>query len=156
MAAAVPRRILVAALEARATIPNVTTYVRKVGLVLGEDDPVPPPTISADDLRVRPYLVIYPSPGGPGSDERLGGDIVDLATTFQLTCATGDESAIDPFVDIVTDLFDEWRPVLPAPYENVILGRCRLLNDPGPARRDDDESPSRFWTPLIYGLLVNN
>jgi hypothetical protein len=146
--AAVPRRVLVDALAARATIPNVTVYKRLVAPA--------PPTISANDLRVKPYVVLHPSAGVTGPDERLGGDRVGLAETFQLSCVAGEEKALDLLVDAITARFDEWRPALAAPYDVVVLGRCRMLNDPGPSRRDDDVAPPRFWTPLIYGLVVNN
>lgn len=153
--AAVPRRILTQVIAARQAIPNTTAYVRVVGRLL-DGTSVPPPTIGPNDLRVKPYTVLHPSPGITGPDERLGGDRVGLAETFQLTCVTGDEDALDPLVDAVTARFDEWRPVLPAPYNTMPIGRCRLLNDPGSSRRDDDVKPSRFWVPLIYGLVVNN
>lgn len=145
---AVPRSVLTDVLEARATIPNVTTYVRRI---TGS-----PPTIGFNDLRVKPYVVLYPGPGITGPDERLGGDRVGLADTFQITCACGDEDAMDLLIDAVTSRFDEWRPTLPSPYDNVTVGRCRMLNDVGPTRRDDDEKPPRFWVPLVYGFIVNN
>lgn len=147
--AAVPRRVLVEAYLARAAeIANVTVYLRQVA--------TEPPTIGPDDLRVKPYVVLYPSPGVPGPDERLGGDRVGLADTLQITCAAGEEKALDLLVDAVSAKYEEWRPVLPSPYEQLQLGRCRQLNDPGPTRRDDEERPARFWTPLVYGLVVNN
>jgi hypothetical protein len=79
-----------------------------------------------------------------------------LATTFQLTCVGGEEKAVDLLVDAITAKFDEWRPVLAPPNDTTVLGRCRMLNDPGPSRLDEEERPPRFWTPLVYGLVVNN
>jgi len=152
--AAVPRRVIVEVLAARAVIPNVTTYVRKVG-TLANGQTLNPPTISSNDLRVKPYIVLYPSPGIPGPDERLGGDRVGLGETFQLSCVVGEEKAIDLLIDAVTSRFDEWRPVLPAPYDTLPIGRTRLLNDVMP-RPDEDEKPPRYWVPLVYGLVVNN
>jgi hypothetical protein len=144
----VPRRVLVEVLFARTALPNVSRFLRQIDAEL--------PTVGENDLRVKPYTVLYPSAGAGGYDVRLGGDMVGLGTSFQITCAAGEEKAVDLLVDAVTARFDEWRPQLPAPYDLMPIGRCRLLNDPGPAQRDDDESPARFWTPLVYGLLVNN
>ena len=146
--AAVPRRVLVEVLFARLELPNVSHFLRQIDEEL--------PTIGENDLRVKPYTVLYPSAGAGGYDQRLGGDLVGLSTSFQITCGAGEEKAVDLLVDAVTGRFDEWRPTLPDPYDDHPIGRCRLLNDPGPARRDDDESPARFWTPLVYGLHVNS
>lgn len=145
---AIPLKTMVAAIKTQATIPNVTTYLRQ---------PAPaPPTINADDLRVKPYLVIHPSPGGPSEDARLGGEVVGKNFSFQLTCAVGDETALEVLIDAVTSRFDEWHPVLPSPYDVLPIGRFRLLNDVGPSRRDQDIKPPRFWVPLIYGNTLNN
>lgn len=146
--AAVPRRVLVEALAARAAITNVTVYVRQVA--------ASPPTVSTEDLRVKPYVVLYPSAGVAGPDTRLGGDRVGLAESFQITCVAGEEKALDLLTEAVANRFEEWRPTLAAPYDTVVLGRARQLNDSGPNQRDDDVKPPRFWTPLVYGLLVNN
>lgn len=156
MSAGVPLSVWVPAIVERATIANVTTYLREVGRVAGVDQDVPPPTISDDDLRVRPYIVVYPSPGGPSGDVRFDGSTVGKSGSFQLTCVVGDESALDVLLDVVLARFDDWRPVLPAPYDGLPIGRCRLISDVGPSRRDDAETPTRFWVPLIYSNTINH
>ena len=99
--------------------------------------------------------MVYPSPGAPSGDTRLDGSTAGDTVTFQLTCVAGDEYALDPVLDAVKARFDDWRPVLPDPYDGQPIGRSRLLNDPGPSRRDDNESPPRFWVPLIYSNTLN-
>ncbi len=142
----VPRRLLTAAVRDRVdAIANLTVYLREVA--------PNPPTISADDLRVLPYAVIYPSPGVP-VDSRFCGDRARLSWTVQVTCVAGDNEAIDPVVDAVTAQLEGWRPVLPEPHDALRIGKLRLLNDPGPSRRDDDVAPARFYVPLIYGLAI--
>lgn len=134
---------LVTAVETRAnTISNVEVYESKV--------PDTVPTISADDLRVRPYIVHYPAAGQPGIEEDLEGRDIDLAWTFQLTCVAGRRDDALALIDAVTAKFQMWWPDL----EGLTFSRCRQLNDPGPIRRDDAEFPPRYWLPLVYGLPV--
>jgi hypothetical protein len=146
MTVTVPRRLLVTAVNDRLdTIPNLTVYLRTV-------DPEPP-TISDTDQRVRPYVVQHPSPGMT-DDVRLGGTRNGLTWTTQLTVVAGTPDALEPVVDAITTRLDNWRPTFTGEHANTIVGRLHLLNDPGPSRRDDNESPARYWTPLIYQLTT--
>lgn len=157
MGSGLPRRVVTSALIARLNeVGNVTVYLRRVGYVLGSVVEVPPPTVSDTDRRVRPYVVVHPSPGTPGPDQRLDSSSVGRVYGPQITCVVGDEVALDVLVDAVTDRLDGWRPVFAAPYASVDVGRFRSLRgfDPGPGRRDDDVTPARFWTPLQYRLPV--
>ena len=143
------RRQVVAAVDTRLReIPNLQVYLRRVGYVLGEDVDRPPAKISPTDQRVRPYVTQHPSVGSP-LEERLGGHQNGLLWSAQITCVVGDETALEPLVDAVTARLDMWRP-----FDG--LGRLRVPVgfDPGPSRRDDDESPSRYWVPLQYQLAL--
>lgn len=140
----ISRKLLTDAVDARAkTIPHITVYRRNITST--------PPTVGPQDLRVRPYVVQHPSAGTPGPEEDLVGDVVDLVTTFQLTCVAGDKIAADYLVDLVSARFERWSPNLDA---GLTVGRCRQVNDPGPARRDDAVTPPRFWTPLVYAVAI--
>lgn len=146
MTATVPRRLLVAAVDNRLhSISNLAVYLRTV-------DPKPP-TISDTDQRVRPYVVQHPAPGMT-DDIRLGGTRNGLTWTTQLTVVAGTPDALDVVVDAITDRIDNWRPKFSGDHTNTLVGRLHLLNDPGPTRRDDNESPARYWTPLIYQLTT--
>lgn len=153
----IPRRVLSTALVARLDeIANATVYLRRVGFVLGQTGEVPPPTVSSTDKRVRPYIVVHPSAGYTGPDRRLDASTAGRVYTPQITCVAGDETALEPLLDAVAAKLDDWRPTLPEPHTNADLGRFRPLvgYDPGPASRDDDVTPARFWTPLLYRLPV--
>lgn len=156
--AGVPLRVLEQVVDARLKeIANVTVYLRQVGHVLGSPSVTDPPTISADDLRVRPYVVQHPSPGSRGTDQRLAGMVVDRRWSTQLTCVVGDAEALGPLVDAVEGKFNEWRPVLPAPYNVTVMPSWFTRSfDPGPSQKDDDITPSRFYVPLIYDLNLNS
>jgi len=161
MGSAIPRRVVTDALVTRLeTIPNLTVYLRRVGFVRGVTDApggqeVPPPTVSVTDRRVRPYVVVYPT-AGMNAHPRLDYAVPGLVWDVQLTCVAGDESAIDPVVDLVTGCLDGWRPVFPGPYDQVVNGPFAAVPgyDPGPVRRDDDVTPARFWTPLEYRVVL--
>lgn len=142
------RRILGDAVMARlGTIANLSTYRGEV--------PATPPTISTDDLRVKPYAVFYPTGGLPGFDPRLGGDSNGLSWKFQITCVSGRESDVEQLVDVVANKFELWTlvpnlDVMPADLR--FIGRCRQINDPPPAQRDDAPTPARFWSALLYEI----
>lgn len=133
------RKQLADATEARLrTIDNVAGYR---GMV-----PNDPPQIADDDPRVRPYWVLRTQPGRP-DDERMTGDLVGVQWGFQLTIAAGVEDHLDHFADEVIGLMHGWRPF-------PETARCWMDRDfiPGPNQRDDDVTPPRFWTPLIFKI----
>lgn len=155
--AVLPRRVLEARVDARLKeIANLTVYLRRVGHVIGTPDDVPPPTVSENDLRVRPYVVQHPSPGRAWPNRRLVGYETGIGWTTQLTCVTGDEEGLGPLVDAVSARFDNWLPTFAAPHADKPARRFRLLNDPGPSQRDEDVRPPRYWVPLIYQLPVGH
>ena len=157
MSSRLPRGLLTRTLVARLEeIQHLTVYLRRVGFVLDAAAEIPPPTISPDDMRVRPYAVIYPSPGSDGPDERLDQTLTGIVWRPQVTLVAGDETALDLVVDAVTQRLDSWRPTFSAPHDDIEVGRLRKPPgfDPGPSRRDDDIAPARYWTPLQYVLPV--
>lgn len=106
--------------------------------------PATPPTISANDMRVLPYWVLWAG-AGAGADERLGGDRGGNDWSFQVTCVTGVEDHLPRLVDDVVDLLSGWRPF-------PDTGRCwpPLGYDPGPPRPDLGKTPIRYVVPLRF------
>lgn len=113
--------------------------------------PTTPPTISPADLRVKPYTVLWPSPGAPG-DERAQDDapLVDLQWRFIVSCVAGDPATIDVLVDHVFGRFHGWRPVLPG----LSVGTCAQDFDPGPPQADRSSMPARFYLQMPFLLHV--
>jgi len=141
---AISRRVLANTVATRlATLTGVTNYRAEVDET--------PPTISDEDLRVRPYTVLYPSAGSPGLEEDLEGRDVDLVWTFQISCVAGNSTDADNLIDRVTALFEHWFITVDT---GLTGGRCKQLNDPGPNRCDKAETPPRFWSPLVYGVQI--
>lgn len=137
-----------AAMARLATIANLTVYRGAV--------PKTPPTISVDDLRVKPYVVLFPGGGMPGADPRLAGDSNGFDWTFKLTCVSGRETDIEQLVDLVTDKFELWS-LVPSPTlaDLRVIGRCRQINDPEYPVPDMSQTPLRFFTPLIYRIPLS-
>lgn len=108
--------------------------------------PTTPPTISADDLRVLPYWVLWAGTGA-GADARLGGDRGGNDWSFQVTCVAGVEDHLPQLVDDVTYLLSGWRPV-----NEPNVGRCwpPLGYDPGSPRPDLGKTPVRYVVPLRF------
>lgn len=136
----ISRRVLANTVEARVkTLTGVTVYRGEITST--------PPTISADNLRVKPYVILHSASGRPGPEEDLCGDDADLVWSFQLKCVAGYSTDCDGLVDRVAALFERWW----IPIDSALTSsRCRQLNDLGIANRDDDVSPPRFWFPLVY------
>jgi hypothetical protein len=125
------------ATEARLrTIPGPAGY-------RGQVSPTPP-TISADDLRVLPYWVLWAGAGAP-ADERFGGDRGGNDWSFQVTCVAGVEDHLPQLVDDVIGILSGWRPF-------AETGRCwpPLGYDPGPPRPDNGKTPVRYVVPLRF------
>lgn len=140
---AINRTALVQAVTARVTVPNVTFYLVTV--------PQTPPTISADDLRVRPYVTLHPGGGLPSTDRNQADDVVEHAWTFQLNVVAGDPRAVAPMADLFAGRLEGWQPV-----DDPEVGRCRQLVDLGNALTDHAVAPPRFWLPLIYQVAVGD
>lgn len=126
-------------------IPNITVFKGRIDST--------PPTISPNDLRVRPYILATMMAGRPGIDQRLAGNDTGLAWGFQLTCVVGIPDNLDQLVDAISARFELWRP--PA-GDSRALTRARQVNDPPSAQEDAAETPARFWTALIYQLQRTN
>lgn len=120
------------------TIANATGY-------WGTVDPAPP-TMSALDLRVRPYWVLHTG-GGRHGGGRISGDVDERVFSFQVSAVTGDFSALPKLVDALEATLLGWRPF-------PTSGRCRppLGYDPGPARVDRGETLPRSFLPLLFEI----
>lgn len=139
----VTRTQLATLTEARLrTLPNVAGYLNTL--------PETPPTISADDLRVRPYWVLHTG-AGQAADRRTSGDIAGLTWGFKLDAVVGDPAHFAPLVDALDTLLSGWRPLA-----DVDTSRCWLDDtvDPGEARTDRSQTPPRIWTPLYFQILL--
>lgn len=133
------RAQLATATEARLrTIQNVTGYRGKV-------DPSPP-TISATDLRVRPYWVLQTGPGQP-NDARMTGDLVGVDWAFKVTVAAGRPEDLDQLFDAVDATLNGWLPF-------AETSRCWQDVDytPGTALWDTDVTPARVFLPLQFHI----
>lgn len=118
-------------------LPNVTVYP-------GEAPSTPPP-LSANDPRVKPYIVYWPDTGHHGfdpGDTELGGGHLDLVYTPQFTCVAGYQTACTNLIDWVDAALNGWRPPVPADWS---AGPMRV--PPGYTTRitrEDDITPPRF------------
>lgn len=123
-------------------IPEVNTYDGEFVDAAGK-----PVTAPADpDGRVHAYAVYYPSPGFAHALLACGGtDSLDFS--FQITCAGGDRTRALWCVQQV-------RNALTGATVTVGGQALQIREDgnPGPLRRDDSVSPSRFYVPLIFAI----
>lgn len=130
---------LATAVEARLrTIANVAGYIGKV-------DPAPP-TIDAQDLRVRPYWVLHTGVGRP-EDQRITGDLVGSDWSFIVTAAAGRPGDLNRLFDAVVDTLSGWRPF-------VETSRCWLDADytPDMPPWDTDVTPARVFLPMRFKI----
>lgn len=156
MSTSIPARLVsLAVVERLSTITGVTVFLRRVGSVPGSGSYVEPPTVSATDQRVRPYVVVYPS-ALTDAHSRSGALRPGSMWRTQLTCVAGDFEALDPLCDAVATVLDGWRPAFPLPYHNVLNGPVgpEDFAVSGASRVDEDVSPPRFWLPLFYQFVL--
>lgn len=135
----ISRAQMAAVTEARLrTIENIAGY-------RGDVNP-PPPTISATDLRVRPYWVLHTGPGRP-DDERMTGDLAGTEWAFKLTAAAGRPEDLDRLFDVIDATLAGWRP-FPS------TSRCWQDADytPDTALWDRDVTPPRVFLPLRFTI----
>lgn len=126
-------------------IGNATHYRAEI--------PETPPTVSATDMRVLAYTVLWPGGGGPGEEEALGGGRQDdVDWTFLVTCAAGLAELVDPLVDLVLEQLDGWEPVI----DGASVGTCALDFDPGPVVPDPGRTPTRYFIQLPFRLRVGS
>lgn len=140
----VPLADLVAAAKAQlATIGNCSHYEAMI--------PETPPTVSDEDLRVLAYTVLWPTPGAPGDEQaQAGGAQVDVEWRFMITCAAGLTDLAYDLIDLVTDRFEGWEPVL----NGLSVGTCSQDFDPGPLVPGTGFMPVRYYLQLPYVLQV--
>lgn len=125
-------------------VPNINHFRGRV--VIPTRDPAKPATLAYwdDDRAVHAYTVLYAS-AGQALTNRLGSGASGLAWTFQVTCVGGDDIRALWCVDTVRAAFTGRR---------LRNGRLRELGDPGPVRRDDDETPPRYYLPLTFAVYA--
>lgn len=121
----------------RTTLAGVTMYDGEV--------PKTPPSVSAHDPRVAPYVVYWPDLGHPGFDDgntELGDGGRDLVYTPQFTCVAGYRTACTHLIDRLHAALNGWIPPVPAEWSaspmRVPPGYTTRLT------REDDITPPRF------------
>jgi len=143
---AISRTALVHATWERLEIPNVTRYLIDV-------DP-PPPLLdpaNPNDPRVGHYIVLHPGGGAPTEDRNQADDVVEHDWTCQLNVVTGDQNKLAPLLDVVTGLMQGWQPL-----DRADCGRFDQIGDLGTGLKDKNQTPPRFWLPLIYRVAIGD
>lgn len=148
----ISRKVLGDLLDARLkTLTGVTVYRGEV--------PGKPPVIQTNGTpdpsgRTAPYVVFFSSPGTPGVDDEI--DVADLHEdllwSVQLICSAGYEADLDYLVDRVWGVLYRWSPEV----DGLECGPMKPPPgyDPGPARRNDNVTPPRHWTPMQFQLPI--
>jgi hypothetical protein len=138
------RRLITDAVVVRAkTLSNLAVYRGEIDTAL--------PTIPNSD-RVGRYAVIYPLGGSEGPDPILDDSSVDLTYGFQINCAAGFVTDAEFLYDQVYALFNRWTPTV----TGLVFGSFRppAGYQPGPARRNDQVQPPRFWLPGQFQIVA--
>lgn len=125
--------------------------VTNASVWLGEPN-LPLPLVPGSDGRVKPYVILWPSPGTPADERDVADTAVDLDWTIQLTCAAGTLDDLQGLVSRVDAAFYRWQPVI----DGLVCGPFKPPPgfDPGPARLDRDFTPHRPYVPLQYRTTV--
>ena len=99
-------------------------------------------------VDVHAYCVFYPGAGlAHGITLDQAPDLLDW--TFQVTCVGGDRvRALWCIGKVRAALTGTWLSVAGRQLE------IREVADTGSLKRDDDETPPRFWLPLMYGVFA--
>lgn len=102
--------------------------------------------------RVVPYVFFVPTGGTPHPDVDLGDANTDLVYTAHITAVAAYVADLDNLIDVIHAGMYRWAPVL----AGVSMGSFRPPEgyDPGPHRKENDVSPPRFSSPLIYQLAA--
>lgn len=103
--------------------------------------------------RVKPYAVVWPSPGTPSLDADDAADtITSLDWLVQVTVAAGRQEDALAAVDRVDVRLLGWAPVI----DGIACSRLRPPTgyDPGSMRLDVDKNPPRHYLPLLYRLTA--
>ncbi|MBA2952113.1 hypothetical protein GON03_19040 [Nocardioides sp. MAH-18] len=155
-------RLLGLAVATRLTgVTNATGYFGKVGALNGlpgvtntPDDP--PVKVPGEDLRVKPYFVVFPGIGRERDDERSAAGAVDpfrdRDVPYAVTAAAGDVQDLLALVGRIDTLLRGWAPV-------VSGAQCgQLMPTPGrdvPLLIDNTVTPERHYAPLEYRLTAH-
>jgi hypothetical protein len=139
-----PRLLANAVLASLQTLPGVTVYDGEVGTA--------PPVVADGTGRVKPYAVVYGTPGQPHPEDFNALVAADLDWMVQVTVAGGYQPDTLQAVHAVRLLLQGAVMVV----AGVTCGPLMQVNDPGPLRRDDAEVPPRFYSPLQFQLLATS
>lgn len=108
-----------------------------------QDDPPP-----ADlDGRVHGHAILYTGPGHLHATA-LCDTPRDMTWTGQVTAVGGDPNRCMWAVAKIRAALTGVRLTVAGAQSGLLVE----TGDPGPARRDDEPSPPRFYVPLPYGL----
>lgn len=134
-----------------------TSIYTLTGLVIARLQAIPdfnvydaevPDTPPKDDAGViRPYGVVFPSPGNRAAD-RYDDDPQQLTWMVQVTCAAGSRKGWSVAVDWVMAALIGWRPI-----NDPSVGFLTQVGDPGPVQRTSTPANDiRFWTAPQFTL----
>lgn len=110
-----------------------------------------PSAVMDKDGRAHPYAALYPSPGWQHGVS-LGGDVDQIALTFQVTAAGGDTARALRAIDRVREALTGFTPSSPG----LCCGHLAEVDsyDPGPLRIGRDVQPARYYAPLLWTGLI--
>lgn len=156
MPAPISRRLIAQAIGTRLVdVTHATGYYGQIGALNGlpgvEDTPAGPPVKNDDDQRVRPYFVLEPGVGRPGTELDLGDALVDLDQPFTIRAVAGDIDDLLALIDRIDALLFRWAPVV----DGFQCGPLRY--PPGfvpPLLPDSQVQPPRLFSPLQYVLTA--
>jgi hypothetical protein len=160
--ATISRRALAGAVASRAVgVTNATGYLGQIGAMNGlptvVNTPADPPTKTADDLRVKPYFILFPGAGEPGTEESAAGSadtFVDLDWPIQITAAAGDIDDLLGLVDRIHNRFFRWSPGKLG--TDVFTGHLRVPPSYRPGvLTDKTVTPYRLYVPLLFQLTAH-
>lgn len=155
------RQLALAVGERLIAVTNATGYFGQIGeshpLPDGPDVPATPPKKSTNDLRVKPYFIVEPGAGTPGTEADLADTYVDLDMPFTIRAAAGDVEDLLALIDRLDARLFRWSPgVLDGVDGPVVCGPMR--RPPGyvpPVLPDTTVTPQRWFAPLQYVLHAN-
>lgn len=110
-----------------------------------------PDTPPKDDAGiVKPYAIVYPSPGMRTASRY--DELPDtLAWLVQVTCAAGSPRGARVAIDWACGVLIGW-----APYpDDRAVGFLTQVNDPGPLQRSETPANDlRWWSPIQLTLTI--